>query len=1113
MNLALARKKDGNAAFAQGQWAEAAAAYTSGLDALAAGEEDADSGPPPPAASAFSEVHASLLTNRALCALKEGRWQSCVDDCDAALAVDGYRPKALFRRACAEEALGQPAKAIRDLRLLVRIDPENGAAIKQLRLLRAQMLAKPTGLRAALDRIQNAAAAARAAQARAAAPPAAGGSGAGTALAPDPPIPPPRDPQHAVHELRKVCAVCHGDDPVRVRDMLRAGGVRVLWALFISTPAAFPPWTKARVIKALAALACCLSSSGGHGAHGVPDEAAARARTPNTGAQTVGGAADARRGAAAAAAKLALLREVASQMDAGGLAAVIEEHAAARTADGTVAGDTADIVCTALLLLATCFAPPEPPSVSRTTAKARPDPPAPLPTSVCVVLSSCVAALRSPNESVRAAALDAVTRTCISRARAVAFMNRADVPGRSTGFGGLEAVLAVTGTGSEVISGRLPLVFGTLMGAVGDDDAVQRYAMGMVQPLLASVGKHTSVQDNIRGAEILGALFVANRDVGLWLVNQGDILSRLRNFARTAPSRTQALIINIFSHMASQKAGRELLDSHIQSLLKVLLGSDAPDVRSAAAVVLAKVDAVNFNPCSAEGDLVLGAVYRLLQPESTESEQLRAVEAIASVCFDTDVKQGIASSSGLIDELADELGDGGGDAPRVLEHLVRLGKGGNAGTSISAPLAYGLATIFSAITMDEDVKKMAKLREMEVTEEQWEKFVEFTKSRTTRKGTKDSSEWVAARIRRFCATSGHEALVHIVSPKACYRGGGKRPSISGGSAAVRKDGTSSKDPPKPRQPSLLTVNGKAGSGARSGNVRELVALAFANIACERTVRGQIVASGAVRTLLALVARSTENTKNCQCYAAHAIAKILVTTNPHLLPDATLVDCVKPIILLCKTAKNELQEFEGLMALTNLASVDEGIKSRIVRHGGLPAVEYLQFEENHMIRRAATEVICNIAGAAGDSIVDEVARRVSHKERIRLWVALMDSSEFGEDPATASAATATMALLGHTPAVAAALAAVDGGLRTLADNAGDDASPALQHRAAAAIRAVLIAAESCENEANAIGGEGLIQALNKEKMVLGRVLRHLSEGKGPAREAATDALARLERVCK
>ena len=150
MQNALAHKATGNEHFSKGDYASAADAYTKALRALSAQYHTAA----PPTSR---KLHANLYANRAICALKEGRWQACVDDASQCLVVDGYHAKALYRRSCAYEALGEPAKAIRDLRLLVRIDPQNRAAISQLRVMRAQMLAKPAGLRAALELIENAA--------------------------------------------------------------------------------------------------------------------------------------------------------------------------------------------------------------------------------------------------------------------------------------------------------------------------------------------------------------------------------------------------------------------------------------------------------------------------------------------------------------------------------------------------------------------------------------------------------------------------------------------------------------------------------------------------------------------------------------------------------------------------------------------------------------------------------------------------------------------------------------------------------------------------------------------------------------------------------------------
>ena len=79
--------------------------------------------------------------------------------------------------------------------------------------------------------------------------------------------------------------------------------------------------------------------------------------------------------------------------------------------------------------------------------------------------------------------------------------------------------LAVAGTGSEAIHGRLPLALGAVLGVyAGDDPVVQALALPLVRPLL----KAPDVHDNIRGAEMLGALFCATRDGGLWVVGEGE---------------------------------------------------------------------------------------------------------------------------------------------------------------------------------------------------------------------------------------------------------------------------------------------------------------------------------------------------------------------------------------------------------------------------------------------------------------------------------------------------------------------------------------------------------------------------------------------------------------
>ena len=74
----------------------------------------------------------------------------------------------------------------------------------------------------------------------------------------------------------------------------------------------------------------------------------------------------------------------------------------------------------------------------------------------------------------------------------------------------------------------------------------------------------------------------------------------------------------------------------------------------------------------------------------------------------------------------------------------------------------------------------------------------------------------------------------------------------------------------------------------------------------------------------------------------SISRILIHTNPSLLPHNTVLSCIQPLILNIRKSKDNLKEFEGLMALTNILSLqDELILDKICKnHKG--DIEYCQF---------------------------------------------------------------------------------------------------------------------------------------------------------------------------
>ncbi len=73
----------------------------------------------------------------------------------------------------------------------------------------------------------------------------------------------------------------------------------------------------------------------------------------------------------------------------------------------------------------------------------------------------------------------------------------------------------------------------------------------------------------------------------------------------------------------------------------------------------------------------------------------------------------------------------------------------------------------------------------------------------------------------------------------------------------------------------------------------------------------------------------------------------------------MLELVRPVIKLLKVEHTALENFEALMALTNLASISENVRKRILKEDGFSHIEQYMFEEHPMLRRAATECMCNL----------------------------------------------------------------------------------------------------------------------------------------------------------
>ncbi|KAK9394130.1 protein unc-45A-like [Crotalus adamanteus] len=236
--------------------------------------------------------------------------------------------------------------------------------------------------------------------------------------------------------------------------------------------------------------------------------------------------------------------------------------------------------------------------------------------------------------------------------------------------------------------------------------------------------------------------------------------------------------------------------------------------------------------------------------------------------------------------------------------------------------------------------------------------------------------------------------------------------------------------------SALVCMVKNESPSVSPACRELISRVFLAVVDNPENRGAVVAAGGGKALIPL---ALEGTDVGQSKAAQALAKITITTAPEMafpgervcagqhwwereaaLPESSspvsragllaelgafllqVCEVVRPLVGLLHLTRSGLQNFEGLMALTNLAGTSERLRQKILKEKAVPMIEGYMFEEHEMIRLAATECMCNLA------LSPQVAELFLAEGSDRLKLLVLYSGE--EDERLRRAASGTLAVL-------------------------------------------------------------------------------------------------------
>ncbi|XP_078286146.1 protein unc-45 homolog A-like [Rhinoraja longicauda] len=157
--------------------------------------------------------------------------------------------------------------------------------------------------------------------------------------------------------------------------------------------------------------------------------------------------------------------------------------------------------------------------------------------------------------------------------------------------------------------------------------------------------------------------------------------------------------------------------------------------------------------------------------------------------------------------------------------------------------------------------------------------------------------------------------------------------------------------------SALVCMAKRDSPALTDSCKEMIARVFLALVEAPEDRGVVVAQGGGKALLPLASEGTEAGKT---KAAQALAKITITSNPEIaFPGERVYEVIRPLVGLLHLERTGLQNFESLMALTNLAGISERLRQKIIKEKAVPMIESYMFEDHEMIRLAATECMCNM----------------------------------------------------------------------------------------------------------------------------------------------------------
>ncbi|DBA03959.1 TPA: hypothetical protein N0F65_010612 [Lagenidium giganteum] len=989
---------------------------------------------------------ALLWSNRAACELQVNDNDAAVTDCSLALDVEPQNEKARYRRAQAHAALGNFTNAFQDVRLVLQLNPTNKAAIALARKIKDGVQQDVHGFQKALQTIDQSVQ-----------------EGLASLVASHDTI------DEAIRFLE---AKCLSDLASLPQELDSKGGVAVIWRvvdkLLDYEAEATKNADKTVVLTTLAHASGLLSI-----AASATMEMAATVYLHGT--PTV------------------LHRLIALFHDE-----VAQEYQAESSTSACrmpLAGRKAVVKLCAFVFKHLMLNSDDDKDIRR-------------------VLAGIMDGLRSCDMHVQIAALDGILHFVsipvkdeadALKAKKAAFATLAHEMGIFPLFHSKAAAAIEAGTtqdSADVFLSRLPLVFTQCLAQLeANENLLQKLVRDFcVSPVLvASPTERSHVNNATASCLLLSALFLSNSKLALWAVQQtandgtafltriNELLSasRTSDDKRDRVRQLQETWVDCVASICGVENGTAcvppMLRLEIFKMLKASLDDQDLVLRASALSIQVKIAVVekSLELETADGHFLMESVFEVLEKAhdfetrsverqlfwSGASPKERGIEALSYIITMTSVKDAFVKRPKAITSVFHV--DFAAPKKSSADHHAHVGYRSN--------VYYGIGYVLHHVLTSESALKKKQMEGMDLTPEQYEELQKALKQKSALDDG-DSPEKVHDRVKRITASS--DVLTTLVQ--------------------------------------LLKY-----STTRSQNVVEMAALSALHASEVAEVRGKLVQCGVFQGLIPLSlpanvtpssapkttkAARTHGTKISNA-AAQAIAKILISTNPNLVQSTSLLSSIKPLLELCK-GDLQLLQFEALMALTNIASVSDETKNRIVTEPqGLSTLQFLQFSEHELVRRAATEAICNLL--PNEDVIEKV---FLNEEKIRLWLAFASVEEEAEDFETARAAAGALAMVSQVPPVSW-LMLNNGALAVFVRAASDSKHEETVHRALFALENMFETIANETSEAKKDEKDALLAQVKQHKPAVVKRVKEvvMKQFAQPTQETARSCLAALGRL--